>query len=487
MICASRHHATSMGCGASSWRRDGSKVQHVQMVGVTPFATTSPPLRSQPTMWATPSSNLVRRPSGIREVDEFRVLRKSDLSGHVTLFVAGGKHKKPVQYASQSSELRADEQPHHSDKCPFCVGNEAKTPKSVLEFGKEEIKTPLTEQEENSSWLVRVFPNIFPTLICPVEFYGKDFQNGLDSLPHSVVAEGRHANHKVSSAGKQEDAVGVSEVVVESPVHNALLALQKADRIELVLRALVSRGKEVTRQSWAKQILYFKQYGALSGGSLIHPHTQILSLPIIPPPLLARLEYSLHEYETNGNRCPVCQCCVNDFINTDDEKLSAPSAGSRHVHTTQHFVVSVPYAASSQYVMQIAPKRHMSDFLESSREELADLAEIMSLLSQVLYASLHDPSYNIFIRSAPSHFPVFAHGREITEEQTKKCFHWIVEVRPRFPADVGGLELASGVRVVSGLPENHAAELREFVADRLKDQLRPLSRASYVENVFLQH
>eukprot|EP00930_Biecheleria_cincta_P007005 TRINITY_DN108141_c0_g1_i1.p1 TRINITY_DN108141_c0_g1~~TRINITY_DN108141_c0_g1_i1.p1 ORF type:complete len:477 (-),score=72.41 TRINITY_DN108141_c0_g1_i1:303-1733(-) len=476
-----------MGCGASSWRRDGSKVQAVTMTGVTPFSTDSPEHRSNQTMWAAPSRPAARKPSMIREADEFRVLRKSDLSGHVTLFVAGGKHKKPVQYASQNQDLRADEQPHHSEKCPFCVGNEAKTPKSVLEFGKEEIKSPLTEEEEHSSWLVRVFPNIFPTLICPVEFYGRDFQDGLDDLAHSVVAEGRHANHKVSSTGKQVDAIGVSEVVVESPVHNALLALQKPDRIALVLRALVSRGKEVTRQSWAKQIMYFKQYGPLSGGSLIHPHTQILSLPIIPPPLLARLEYSLHAYETNGQRCAVCQCCVDDFLNENDDELSAPSAGSRHVHTTQHFVVSVPYAASSQYVMQIAPKRHMSDFLDSTPQELADLAEILSLLSQVLYASLHDPSYNMFIRSAPSHFPVFARGREITEEQTKKCFHWIVEVRPRFPADVGGLELASGVRVVSGLPENHAAELREFVADRFRENLRPLTRASYVNDVFLQH
>eukprot|EP00441_Pelagodinium_beii_P021431 CAMPEP_0197674096 /NCGR_PEP_ID=MMETSP1338-20131121/82252_1 /TAXON_ID=43686 ORGANISM="Pelagodinium beii, Strain RCC1491" /NCGR_SAMPLE_ID=MMETSP1338 /ASSEMBLY_ACC=CAM_ASM_000754 /LENGTH=442 /DNA_ID=CAMNT_0043254433 /DNA_START=52 /DNA_END=1376 /DNA_ORIENTATION=+ len=413
--------------------------------------------------WATPVEQIGvgQRISVINDVDEFRVLRKSDLSGHVTLYVAGGKNKKPVQYASEQRGLCAHEQPRHSEKCPFCPGNEHKTPQNVLVYDAKALGTTLSEQEALAGWVLRVFPNIFPMMICPVAYYGEGYSRSLANISHSVVAEGLHANHKVSSSGKQVDALGVSEVVVESPVHNALFALQQPDRIELLLRALVSRGQALAQQSWAKQILYFKQYGSLSGGSLVHPHTQILSLPIVPPPLLARLEYSLYSYEKKGRRCATCFRCVEEFAGEQSER-------SRHVHSTKYFVVSVPYSSGSQYCMQIAPKRHSSNFCDATVDELRDLSKLMALLSQVLYTGFDDPSYNMFIRSAPVQFPVHLRGRDISAADTAKCFHWIMELRPRFPADVGGFEIASGVRVVSGLPEDHAEQLRALVQDRIK-------------------
>eukprot|EP00930_Biecheleria_cincta_P081276 TRINITY_DN700_c0_g1_i2.p1 TRINITY_DN700_c0_g1~~TRINITY_DN700_c0_g1_i2.p1 ORF type:complete len:393 (+),score=75.07 TRINITY_DN700_c0_g1_i2:28-1179(+) len=281
--------------------------------------------------------------------------------------------------------------------------------------------------------------------------------------------------------------------------HNALLALQKPENIELMLQAIIERGKALSAHTWAKQILYFKQYGPLSGGSLVHPHTQIVSLPVLPPPLLSRLEYSLYALGEHGH-CATCQALVDPFvkkfcglsrtssrislqrIRSREVDADIPTAGeadevdegSRLVHITQHFVVSVPYASSSQYCMAVAPRRHSADFLDSTAEELADLAEILALLSQAIYVGLDDPSYNIFIRTRPCRDTVKVRGRDVSSKEINSAFHWTLEFRPRFPADFGGFEIASGVRVVTGLPEDHAEELRGFVKDRLNEGAEPI-------------
>mmetsp|Transcript_17442 Transcript_17442/g.55807 ORF Transcript_17442/g.55807 Transcript_17442/m.55807 type:complete len:551 (+) Transcript_17442:77-1729(+) len=441
------------------------------------------------------------------EDDEFRVMRVSGLSGQVTLYVAGGKHKKPVQYTADRMCPRAEDQPEHSERCPFCPGNEGKTPLSVLCFDADGVEE--AAGDTSSCWSVRAFPNIFPMMICPVAFYGAAHQEVLAKIPHSCVASGLHSNHKVNCevenpSNLQVDAIGTSEVVVESPVHNALLALQEPDQILLSLRAVVARCRALRRQPWAKQLLIFKQYGPLSGGSLVHPHTQVVSLPVLPPPLASRLEHCLFHYSSHG-RCATCMTCVRPYIRKASgsalpgrtpltptagtpptpPSLNVPSgeadarasAASRLVHITDHFVVSVSYASSSQYGMTVAPRRHCASFMDATAEELVDLSRVLALLAQALYHGLDDPSYNIFVRTAPTAASVRVRGREVSLDEISSCFHWILEFRPRFPADLGGFEIASGVRVVSGLPEDHAAELRSWVRERIEDGLRPVRSA----------
>lgn len=483
------------------------------------------------------------------ESDEFRVLRVSSLSENVTLYVAGGKHKKPTQYSSARACPRAEDQPAAAEKCPFCPGNEHNTPPSILSYDSTGEEQSLSRPPGHLRWEVRCFPNIFPMLICPLPFYGERHREALQTIPHSIVAEGLHANHKVKVDANvgglmQVDALGVSEVIVESPVHNALLALQEPAKIRLLLKALVARGKAVAQQPWAKQLLMFKQYGPLSGGSLVHPHTQLVSLPVLPPQIKSRIEYSLSFKAAHGCCC-VCLSCIDPFVKrnkspNDPSGLgrtdSAPArvgfatngAGTPHstdpalkrtffglnsgsrkgelppiqaeplgmvgrdvehnegerpsrlVHVTDHFVVMVPYASSSQYSMVVAPIRHSAHFLEATQEELDDLADILALLSQAVYYGLDDPSYNIFIRTGPSVDHLKINNRAISSEELNSSFHWILEFRPRFPADLGGFEIASGIRVVTGLPEDHAAELRQWVQERLAAKVVPVRPAQHV-------
>mmetsp|Transcript_81474 Transcript_81474/g.134632 ORF Transcript_81474/g.134632 Transcript_81474/m.134632 type:complete len:112 (+) Transcript_81474:30-365(+) len=79
---------------------------------------------------------------------------------------------------------------------------------------------------------------------------------------------------------------------------------------------------------------------------------------------------------------------------------------------------------------------------------------------EAIYHSLDDPSYNIFINSIDS-------KDLLAEPLMKESYHWTCQITPRFPADVGGIEVATGLGVVSGLPADHAKVLREAVQERL--------------------
>jgi hypothetical protein len=150
---------------------------------------------------------------------------------------------------------------------------------------------------------------------------------------------------------------------------------------------------------------------------------------------------------------------------------------SRLVHVTDHFIVSVPYSSSSQYSLTVAPRRHCAHFYEITDEEIKDLASVLALMSQAIYKGLDDPSYNVFIRTAPADdagIKIGPHDEEMKPEDIRKIFHWIVEIRPRFPADLGGFEIASGIRVVSGLPEDHAKDLRGWVKERIEANVEPI-------------
>jgi len=297
-------------------------------------------------------------------------------------------------------------------------------------------------------------------MVTPLNAYGKDFTEKLNLIPHSQVARGRHSNsilkfnettdkeNQENVSFRQIDAIGYSEVVIEHKVHNALLAKVNAEHVSLGLRALQARGRVLASRPGVRQLLYFKQYGALSGGSLVHPHMQVITLPLLTPETQNRLQRAAMYYDRFGV-CSVCHCLR-------DEPLGHGAASPRLLHESKHFLVVVPFA-SRLYRCTIVPKQHRCSWLEISQEEVEDLAFVLQLVMEAIFQYLDDPEYNIYFFSVDCE-------EEVPE---KKAVHWTAEVHPRFPAERGGMELASGIAVISGLPEDWAQELRNAIQDRL--------------------
>merc|ERR1712157_442635 len=103
---------------------------------------------------------------------------------------------------------------------------------------------------------------------------------------------------------------------------------------------------------------------------------------------------------------------------------------------------------------------HRHSWLGITLEEVEDLAAVLQLIMEALFYSLDDPEYNIYFFSVDR--------EEEVCDGASEAVHWVMEVHPRFPAELGGMELASGIRVISGLPEDWAQQFRKTVEERLE-------------------
>jgi UDPglucose--hexose-1-phosphate uridylyltransferase len=285
------------------------------------------------------------------------------------------------------------------EECAFCPGNE--------ELDLEVMRIP-----ECGPWQVRVVRNKYPAL----------------------QLEGER-KRTFEGVNRQITGVGYHEVLIESPLHNTCPALESAIEVSLMLEAFKIRGREITQDSRIEQIIYFKNHGDRAGTSLVHPHAQLIGLPIVPYSIRARSEEARRYFDDTG-RCALCHMLSDELKD-----------GQRLVARSKFFVAFILYAALSPFHMWILPRRHESNFLNATAHELADLGDLLRQVLRKLYLGLRDPDYNYVIRSAP------------LQDLGTEYLHWYVTIVPRVTRSAG-FELGSGMFINVALPETSAAFLR---------------------------
>ena len=140
------------------------------------------------------------------------------------VIIAPERGKRPQQ---KSKRKLADELPPRDESCPFCTGNESKTPQEVF-------RLPLSSQE--SSWQVRVVPNRFAALTL----------NG-----DITRREDGHFFRKMNG-------IGIHEVIIETPSHNTPMALMPYEQVEKVVIAYQERYNTLKKNQQLKYISIFK-------------------------------------------------------------------------------------------------------------------------------------------------------------------------------------------------------------------------------------
>lgn len=317
------------------------------------------------------------------------------------VIIATERAKRPEQFVQPPKE-RAEDRPIWAEDCPFCPGN-------------EELDLERLRLADDGGWLTRVVGNRYPAL-------GEEG----DPTP-------RFEGINCAIPG-----FGYHEVVVESRLHNTCPALESVEEVERTLAAFQLRGLAIRDDPRVEQLIYFKNHGLTAGTSLVHPHTQLLGLPVVPYGIRARSREARRYFDDHG-------ACVFCRMRDEEERQ-----GSRVVMASKHFTAFVPYAAFSPFHLWIIPRRHSPSFLSTTPEELHDLAVLLRDLLRKLYFGLNDPDYNYLIRSAPEH------------EQGAAYLHWYVPIVPRVTRSAG-FELGSGMFINTGLPEESAAFLRSVV------------------------
>jgi UDPglucose--hexose-1-phosphate uridylyltransferase len=223
--------------------------------------------------------------------------------------------------------------------------------------------------------------------------------------------------------------------VVESPRHNTCAALELPDQVTLTLETFKIRSREIAQDPRIEQIICFHNHGLRAGASLVHPHSQIIALPVVPSNIRTRIEEARRYFDDTGQ-------CVFCYMLSDELR-----SGVRIVAENEDFAAFVLYAALSPFHMWIVPRRHEPTFLRTSGSQLAALGDILHQVLRKVYVGLKDPDYNYAIRTAPLHDPGYDY------------LHWYITLIPRVTRSAG-FELGSGMFINTALPERSAEFLR---------------------------
>jgi len=325
---------------------------------------------------------------------------RQNLATKEWVIISTERAKRPEEFKQE--KIKKDI-PEKSDKCPFCPGNEDKTPYETFVI-----------KDEKGKWKIRSIPNKYPAL----------------------VSEG--TLERVNDGIKRcVSGVGICEVIIESPIHNTTIPLMPEYDVEQILQAYKNRYLCVSKDSRIKLIIIFKNHGELAGASIEHPHSQIIGSPVVPFHVRYRLEEAMRYYDETGE-CVFCKMLKEEL-----------KAKERIVVETGSFVSFVPYAALSPFHIWILPRRHMSSFSEINDLELNDLAKNLKTTLAKLYFGLDNPDYNYVIRSSP------------VDDIENEYYHWYVAIVPKV-IRTAGFEMGSGMSINTAYPEESAKFLRSI-------------------------
>jgi UDPglucose--hexose-1-phosphate uridylyltransferase len=313
------------------------------------------------------------------------------------VLISAERAKRPDQMAVRRVAKPAVS---YSPNCPFCPGNEDKTPPEILRL------------PDGNGWKARVVPNKYSAL-------------SPEAKPDRTIRRSMR-----SMAG-----FGFHDVVIETPDHSQAMALMPDGHVADILRIYKTRYDELSLDPRIAQVTIFKNSGADAGTSLEHSHSQLIATPVISQQVRERFQAALRHYDEFG-------CCI--FCQMVDEELKEQQ---RVVLQSEHFVAIEIFASPSPFFTHIYPRRHMASFGDISAKEMTDLGRVLRTLLAKLYYGLENPDFNFSIRTAPA------------ECVGVRYFHWYMSIIPRLTR-TAGFELGTGMFINTVAPEEAAEFLR---------------------------
>lgn len=327
-------------------------------------------------------------------------LRK-DLYSNRFVLMASERSGRPTDQGAYHKHLPVENQ------CPFCEGQEHRTPPEVAAIRK------VGAAPNTGAWKVRVVPNKYPALQ-PIGQSGWRYEHSYQWM----------------------DNIGVHEVIIETPNHQARLPELSAPQMLAVVTMYRDRYRVLAEDRRWESLVLFRNSGGLAGASLAHPHAQLVALPAIPKRLMEMVTYGTEQFE-HRKACVFC-----DLITREK------GSGVRVVHENEYFLVFQPFAPRVPFETLVFPKRHQSRFSETDETQLPALAEALQNGLGRMDRLLGNPPFNLVIHSAPTH------------GQVERAMHWHVEFMPRL-AELGGFEWGSECYMHPIFPEQAAKMLRE--------------------------
>ena len=244
---------------------------------------------------------------------------------------------------------------------------------------------------------------------------------------------------------KTHAAVGEHELVIYKDHDKGFNEFSKEDIVDAV-RIYKKRYKELSEASeCVRYISIFHNHGLEAGASIFHPHSQIISMPILPPDVFRSLSGSYHYFSKYQRR-------VYDVILEWEM-----SEGKRIVCENEQFVAFCPFVSKYPYEVRIFSKEGHAHFDQMPDETDNFFADIMHNVLRRLDVVLGHPAFNFFIHTAPI---LKENGdNEIFGINMHEFYHWHLEIVPHTKTDAG-FEIGTGIAINVGDPDESAEALR---------------------------
>lgn len=262
-----------------------------------------------------------------------------------------------------------------------------------------------------SDWSLRVFPNKYP-----------------------VVSRGRPVRSLEEGPYFAMTGVGYHEVIVTRDPQKHI-ALMDDWQVAEILDAYQERYLSLMKKSSVKYIQIFHNHGKEAGASIVHPHSQLIAVPVVAPYVGSILDGAESFYKSHRERV------YTMILNYELE------AKKRVVFENDDFVVFTPFASRAAFELWVVGKRPNAYFERLTDGEKFSGAEALRKALLSLYQGLNNPAYNFYLYTAPASGTVYPH------------FQWHIQIIPR-TATWAGFELSTGIEISSIQPEVAAEYLR---------------------------
>jgi UDPglucose--hexose-1-phosphate uridylyltransferase len=325
-------------------------------------------------------------------------------------------HHDPVSGRTVFVAPRRAARPHDADRpddattasrdwCPFCAGNEHRTPPAWL-------RAPADAAEP---WRSRIVPNLYPFAI---------------EDPHAVAA----------GVGQvplpPRPAHGVHDVVIESATHERTVTAVTADAWCEVWELCRQRLEMLASRSDLAWATIFKNSGPRAGASLEHLHSQLVALDFVPAVMQAEM------------------AALDRSPGLFADAITAADRVGRVVAERADVVLLVPDAPRQPFEAWILPRSPEPFFHATTPARVAAVAELTQFYVTQLERLVPGSHFNWWLHQLPfgSRTAAAAHA----------AWHWHLEILPRL-SSFAGFELATGCHITPLSPDESAARLRRPV------------------------
>ncbi len=351
---------------------------------------------------------------------DIREIRINPVVPSESVLISTARGNRPRQKEKQVPRDKRQ----HVETCPFCSGNEYKTPKTIYAWPSEE------------HWSIRIVENLYPML------GDEEVRSNLNlGLQQTIDGYGKH------------------EVIIDHHSHGIAIHEMEVVHIAAIFSAYRQRMESLyVADERLRYILVFKNFGPAAGASIAHTHSQIIGLPIVPHNVQEEVTQSQLFYEEH-------KCCV--WCSLIDEALTFEACiynresgevareidiGQFVIERGEKFIAIKPFASRYEWEVHIMPIDHQSDFLEVTEQDLDDFAKVLKNTMARLDVVVAGVQYNYFLHTLP-------HGEAFVNNTNS--FHWHLEICPRTSIP-SGFELGSGLSVNTISPERAAKRLRDI-------------------------